>query len=363
MRDAPFLHAKHLDEAVRRGVISSDQREALAALARTMLAEESKALPEMGWFRWVLAAATAGAVGLPGLAALDAVRRLSSSEVAAVGLVAVGVTAGGALTLRGRREHAMVQNVLAAGAASFAWLVGAGAGLAAFGLVPAAPPSAIDGPFVTADQYTDYNLPLWTLPGDLAVLLAAGALGALLRAPAVALPASLALAHAVVRVGTYLHVTRPYLAGANVAWDDAAQLPWWLGASLAVAFVARALDRRFPRGADPGFWAHLAAPAPALLGAVAYVGHLPPAAAAVAALLWCGLFALAFAWRRIAWAAWGALGLAAIPLVSMREGPSGLPPMVVWAPVCLGAFAAVALFWRRHVLATASPDDERSPWN
>ncbi len=66
MRDAPYLHAKHLDEAVRQQVITSEQREALDALARTMAPDGGPALPELAWFRWMLAAAVAGGGGVPG---------------------------------------------------------------------------------------------------------------------------------------------------------------------------------------------------------------------------------------------------------------------------------------------------------
>lgn len=365
MRDAPYLHAKHLDEAVRQQVITSEQREALDALARTMKPDGGRALPELAWFRWMLAASVAGAVGLPGLIALGSARTMQAEEFLAAGLLAMGLTAGGAAMLRDRREHVMVKGVLAAGAAAFAWLLGAGAGLKAFGLFPYAPLGIEPRGF--GDQSTqsnDYNLPLWTIPGDLAVLVTALVLGRWLRAPTVLLPAALALAHGVVRVGTFLHVTRPYQSGSLVQWGPGAQLPWWFGASLLLVVAARLLDRRFRRGSDPAFWVHLVAPGAALFGVLQCVERAPGTLAAALTLAWCALFGLAFLWRRVAWIAWGALGLATIPVVSTSHSdPHAVLALAVWIPLCVGAFAFVATVWRRHMLATTPADgDERLPW-
>ena len=375
MRDAPYLHAKHLDEAVRQQVITSEQREALDALARTMKPDGGRALPELAWFRGMLAAVVAGTVGFFGLYALNRVRWMHANDALAAGLLAVGACAGVAVTLRNRREHVMVKGILAAGATAFAWLLGAGAGLKAFGLFPYAPLGTeprISGDqsiqqllqIHESDQSHDYNLPLWTIPGDLTVLVTALVLGRWLRAPTVLLPAALALAHAVVRVGTYLHVTRPYQRGSLVDWGRDAQLPWWLGASLVLVVAARLLDWRFRRGSDPAFWVHLVAPGAALLGVLQCVRWAPGALAAALTLAWCALFGLAFLWRRVAWIAWGALGLATIPVVSTSHSdPHAVLALAVWIPLCVGAFAFVATVWRRHMLATTPADgDERLPW-
>jgi len=362
MRDAPYLHAKHLDEAVRQQVITSEQREALDALARTMKPDGGRALPELAWFRWMLAVAVAAAVGLPGLIALASARTMQADEFLAAGLLAMGLTAGVAAMLRDRREHAMVKGVLAAGATAFAWLVGAGAGLTAFHLRPYAPVATLDEP--GGLQAMEYNLPLWTIPGDLAVLVTALALGRWLRAPTVLLPAALAAAHLVVRIGTFLHVTRPYQSGSLVAWSHAAQLPWWLGASLALVVAAHLLDRRFRQGSDPAFWVHLVAPGAALLGVLQCVEGAPGALAAALTLAWCALFGLAFLWRRVAWVAWGALGLATIPFVNTSHSdPYAVLALAVWIPLCVAVFAFVATSWRRRMLATTPADgDERLPW-
>lgn len=369
MRDAPYLHAKHLDEAVRQQVISSEQREALDALARTMKPDGGRALPELAWFRWVMAAAAAGMLAVPGLATLASVRMMHASEAIAAGLAGVGLSAGVAVALRDRREHVMVKGVLAAGATAFAWLVGAGAGLWTFRMVPVEPNQhgiwRLGPNLRLFSTYTDEYLPLWTLPGDLAVLVTALVLGRWLRAPTVLLPAALALSHAVVRVGTYVHVTRPYQSGSLVAWSPAAQLPWWLGASLVLVVAARLLDRRFSRGIDPAFWVHLVAPGAALLGVVLWALRTSAALTAFAMLAWCGLFGAAFVWRRVAWVVWGALGLAAIPVHrtshSIHHGE--VWALVVGAPLSVAVFAVVATLWRRHMLATTPADgDERLPW-
>ncbi len=363
MRDAPYLHAKHLDEAVRQQVITSEQREALDALARTMKAAEPGAMPDFGWFRWMLAGATAAAVGLPGLVALTAVHTMHASEVMAVGLLAVGVTAGGAAMLRDRHEHAMVKGVLAAGATSFAWLLGAGAGLATFGLVPFTPTVTLEDLGLPRDQLMPYHLPLWTVPGDLTVLGTALVLGRWLRAPTVCLPAALALTHAIVRFGTYVHVTLPYQRGELVRWSDDAQLPWWIGASVVVAAAARWLDRRFTRGYDPAFWVHLGAPAGAVVGTVLCADGAPAAVAALLALGWGAVVGLAFVWRRVAWIAWGTLGVFLTIVAWMKHLFFGdMTPVIAGLPLFVAAFAVVAARWRRHMAATATGADERLLW-
>ncbi len=88
------------------------------------------------------------------------------------------------------------------------------------------------------------------------------------------------------------------------------------------------------------------------------------ALAAALTLAWCALFGLAFLWRRVAWIAWGALGLATIPVVSTSHSdPHAVLALAVWIPLCVAAFAFVATVWRRHMLATTPTDgDERLPW-
>ena len=68
--------------------------------------------------------------------------------------------------------------------------------------------------------------------------------------------------------------------------------------------------------------------------------------------------------RRVAWIAWGALGLATIPVVSTSHSdPHAVLALAVWIPLCVAAFAFVATVWRRHMLATTPTDgDERLPW-
>jgi len=351
VRDAPFLHAKHLDEAVRRGVISSEQREALEALARTLHAEAAGAGPELGWFRGMLAGAAGAAAGLPGLIALASVTELRAHELVAAGLAGLGAAGGGALALRDRREHVMVKGVLAAAATGFAWLLGAGAGLAVFDVQTAG-----------GAHTRDAVLPLWTVPGDAAVLAAAAVLGRGLRAPTVALPAAVALAHAVLRVGLWRNVGRAHFAGAEAAWDGVAQLPWWIAATLALTAAARALDRRAAREVDAGFWVHLVAPGPALLGLAGGLEQGPPALALAAPLLCAAAFALAFRWRRLLWAAWGALGVMALPMFKLPTSSEALA-LAFWVPLTVALFTVVALAWRRHEIARAAPGAaEPSVW-
>ena len=217
---------------------------------------------------------------------------LFRSELVAAGLAGAGAAGGVALALRDRREHVLVKGILAAAATGFAWLLGAGAGLVLFDVETAG-----------GAHTRNAAMPVWTVPGDAVVIAAAALLGPTLRAPTVALPAALALAHAVLRVGLWRNVGQPHLAGVETAWDGAGSLPWAIAASLALTVAARALDRRSGRALDPAFWVHCVAPGPALLGIAGYLPHAPRALTLGAMLGWCGAFGLAFRWRRLPWAA------------------------------------------------------------
>lgn len=126
MRDMHPLEERHLIEAVRRGLLTEEQLEAVRALARTMTRAEGGGMPDLRWVTIVHAIASGAAVlgaMILGVAQMD---RTSPLAFVVLGTLLVGTFAALSFWMQKRSSGGPVAGVLGAGAASVAWMVGTG---------------------------------------------------------------------------------------------------------------------------------------------------------------------------------------------------------------------------------------------
>lgn len=331
MRANSLLHERHLLEAIRRGVITHGQAEALLAIARTEPGGAGR-LPDVGWLGLAQGAVVLGAAFAACVANMDhAWRTPPELEVGRALLVGGGLFAAG-FALR-RYRWAEVPAAVALGAAAMQ-LVGVGHG-------------ALRSRF----EYGDNNGMLL----GFALMTAAGlAIWRGLRAG----PALAATAAGV--VGLSLAATRELSGWRSFERESAA----FFAAGVALLAWSALQDRAQERApVDGAFWTHAAGSVSLLCAGAIFIdreawGFFPFLALAL------GVGWLGMALRRRVLLAGAGFALFALPPYALAEAHAASE--VVAAAFFASALGVLALghALRRALLsrATDAAEDERSVW-
>ncbi|MBL8604658.1 MAG: hypothetical protein JNK72_22220 [Myxococcales bacterium] len=330
MRHADFIRAGHLDEAMRQGVLTAAQREALEAIARSA-PDASARGADLGWARYGFGALTAAGLGGLAVVLLSQLHSTPVGEFALTAGLAMAALVGLGARLRRRALFEPTAAIAFAAAVGLSWAVAA----ALFRLPLADDPVGLTSP---------RGFLRWTLPADGIMLMTAFVLGRRFGAPTVAVPAGLALGHGLYRVFAVTAAgVSPHTLGTT-----AVALAGVLSLALGLAFD------RVPGRRDWGHWWHAMA--------AFYLTLLPTLPASWSTPLGLGaalgLGALTFGTRRLSYLV-GLAGLAALVSVRALDGA----PLLLSAAACLGVLCGLgALTWRWLRRAALATEAERNPW-
>ncbi len=249
MRNQVFVQEHHLLEAVRRNVINEHQMQEVLSISRAM--GQSANTPDLSWLTVVQSVVIAGIALGPTIPALERLHRGNAAEVVVYSLVAMTGLLAAAHFIRRFGLGKAPAGIAAAGAAMWAW--GLGAGLVGTLVYPDAFRNVYD---YSSYGTTDYamrqaHVQLAYLGGDVTMVLAAIAIGLASKIPATAMAAGIGLVAGIVNFTEWFAKTNR----GHVDKDEATLM--LIGTTVVVLAAAFGVQRasratRF----DPAFWLH-----------------------------------------------------------------------------------------------------------
>lgn len=345
MRNQPPLQERHLQEAVRQKVITSEQYEGVLAVARAMATAEGTAAPDLGWLAFFNAAVCMLLVGAGAVWVLAQHDRWSPIEV--IGASSVLAVASLAATFFAKRFSMgrPARGIFAAGAALYTWGVAAGAYMLAMG-------HSFNR---WADSYGSFSYQMTRvqidrayMAGDVATIVASVLAMRFLRAPAAMGSLALAAGHLVMAGAE--HTQR--MNGGHLSDRDA--VPWLIALSVGMCASAFSVERSQKKEHDPAFWLHAVGILPLGVAGLIVVDR-----EAGAALLWIamavGAIYLGLKASRRTYLLAGAAALLIFPAYGLDEARAGKEVVGVAFLVSAALVAVAGTVLRRHYLSKPAP--------
>lgn len=249
MRNQVFVQEHHLLEAVRRNVITEHQMQEVMSISRAM--GQSANTPDLSWLTVVQSVVIAGIALGPTIPALERMHRGYAAETVVYSIVAMTGLLAAAHFIRRFGLGKAPAGIAAAGAAMWAW--GLGAGIIGTLVYPEAFRNMYDYSSYGSMDYSmrSAHQQLAYLGGDVTMLLAALAIGFASKIPATAASAGIAL------VGGIVNFTEWYAKASHDSVNKDEATLMLIGATVVVLGIAFGVQRmtratRF----DPAFWLH-----------------------------------------------------------------------------------------------------------
>lgn len=342
MRNQPPLQERHLQEAVRRNVISSDQYDSILALARTMAHAEGNSAPDLGWLALFNAAVCALLVGGGAIWVLANHERWLPFELLGAGVVLLVASLGAATLAKRFSMGQPARGIFAAGAAAFAWAL-------AVAVSQLATSHPISRSMLSYDSFGYEQHRLFTdrvyIVADLVVLVAALIAYRALRAPSVAAVGALAFGHGWMTLAEHLQRQ----SGSSLS--DREAVPYLIALCVLLCGAAFGLERVQRKSSDPAFWVHslgiLALGVAGLIRIDRGHGESPVWIMLAGAVLAFGLKV-----KRRSYALAGATALVIYPTYALADAHA---PSEIVGAAFLSSTAAIAIggaALRRHYLRT-----------